>query len=116
MAKLTNRAVMAAEQFLLRRNYNVLDAEPAGNQFDLVAVDEDDVLVFVDVTYRTGSLPAEPEVTPAKRTRIENAIATWLAEHDDAIDKAVRFDTIALNVLGENKAFLRHHINALGVG
>lgn len=36
------------------------------------------------------------------------------AGDEDLADVRVRFDTIGMMVLSENKALLRHHINCLG--
>lgn len=38
----------------------------------------------------------------------------WLAEHEDAVDMAIRFDNIALLVMDDSRAMVRHHLNALG--
>lgn len=38
----------------------------------------------------------------------------WFAEHEDAVDMAVRFDNIAMLVMGDSRAMIRHHLNALG--
>ena len=48
------------------------------------------------------------------RAQHEVLAAHWLATADDElIDKPVRFDIIAFLVVGESRALLRHHINAL---
>ena len=49
----------------------------------------------------------------------EIAAAAWLSEHaDDAgyVDIPVRFDSIAMMILSESRALLKHHINCLGCG
>ena len=38
----------------------------------------------------------------------------WFAEHEEAVDMAVRFDNIAMLVMGDSRAMMRHHLNALG--
>ena len=43
----------------------------------------------------------------------ESIAIDWLANRGD-VGKSVRFDAIALVVLGEGRALIRHHINALG--
>lgn len=74
--------------------------------------------MFVDVFARRGTdkgMPDDGGVT--SRERREIAAATWLFEHADDegfADLPIRFDSIAMMVIGENRALLRHHINRLG--
>ena len=84
---------------------------------DVIAKDGDTV-VFIDVSARIGidkGLP--PEDLAGSRQRMEIAAARWLAEHaEELADITVRFDLIALMVIDDKRALLRHHINALGCG
>lgn len=105
----------AARLFLDRKGYSVIDiawADPGGaGGFDIVAEDEG-AIVFIDVLAEEGteSFPQEA----IDRAQHEVLAAHWLATADDElIDKPVRFDTIAFLVVGESRALLRHHINAL---
>lgn len=88
-----------------------------GISVDLVARDGD-AIVFIDVAAREGIDKGLPEEDPAGcRQRMEIAAARWLAEHaEELADITVRFDLIALMVIDDKRALLRHHINALGCG
>ena len=118
MSELKNRAIQAANAFITRRGYEVLDEEWGTTQedlrVDLIAKDEN-AIVFIDVKARANgdSLPEES----IDRKRLEQVAAQWLAAHPDAgSDITVRFDAISMLVIGEDRALLRHHINVLGDG
>lgn len=45
--------------------------------------------------------------------------AKWPGQHGDDpenVEVTIRFDSIAMLVIGEDRALLRHHINCLGSG
>lgn len=66
-------------------------------------------------TPRSGSeRTGFPEAHRARGLR-EALAATWLAGNgDDYADTPVRFDEVAMMVVKENRALLRHHINCFG--
>lgn len=115
MSNLNEKAIMAASRFLQHRGYDVLEerwASPAGTA-DIIAEDCG-TLVFADVKSRRDSdkgFPAE-RADAAERTRREMIALAYLAEHDFA-DVAVRFDNIALVLVGADRAMIRHHIGCL---
>lgn len=120
MYELKKKAVRAADQFLVQRGYEVVESNwrsEGGSSIDLVAR-EDDTLVFVDVYARSGIDRGMPEEGgESSRERREIAAATWLSEHADdegIADTPVRFDSIAMMLVSENRALLKHHINCLG--
>ena len=92
--ELHRRAVKAATQSILRRGYEVIDTDwesVCGGHIDLVAKDHDE-LVFIDVTVSEDQEKSSPADGDLK----------------------VRFDTISLIVLNEQRAFMRHHTNVFG--
>lgn len=118
--KIQERAIEAAAKFVDRRGYEVLDrawSAEEGISVDLVARDGD-AIVFIDVAAREGIDKGLPEEDPVGcRQRMEIAAARWLAEHaEELADVTVRFDLIALMVIDEKRALLRHHVNALSCG
>lgn len=119
MHELKKRAVKATARFLIQRGYEVVETswESEGSAIDVVAR-EDDAVVFVDVYARLGADRGMPEDGgEASRERREIAAATWLSEHDGEeglVDLPIRFDSIAMMVIGESRALLRHHINCVG--
>jgi putative endonuclease len=83
-------------------------------EVDIVAL-QDDTVCFIEVKTRSNvqkGFPSEA-VDSRKRDRYERIAACYLQEHLHN-DMRVRFDVVSILVLSENRAFLRHHINAFG--
>ena len=117
---LQDRAVEAAARFLEVRGYETLatgwkSPETRGT-IDLVARDpESDDLVFVDVSARPNSGAGFGDGRNDRET-MELLAVSWLVENDFAESVGVRFDKISMIVVGEDRALLRHHINAFSCG
>ena len=114
----------AAVHFLMRRGFDIVDRNwkcPAG-EVDIIAEDGD-TLVFCEVKTRTSlkrGMPSEA-VTPEKRKRYEKIAAWYLRECGDEWcrghgwdDHPIWFDVISILVVGEDRAILRHDVNAFG--
>ena len=88
MNDMKEKAMGAVKAFLERKGYEIVDEAWQGPEgiggIDLVAVDEDGTLVFV------------------------------AGNGDDYADTPVRFDEVAMMVVKENRALLRHHVNCFG--
>ena len=115
MENLKQRAVQAAERFLYRRGYEIVDVgwkSPAGG-IDIVARDGDE-LVFVEVAARDGASAGFPPNRNGGelRARREGAAVAYLAENI-ADEGPVRFDDVALVIVAPDRALIRHHINSL---
>ena len=82
-----------------------------------IIMQDDDELVFVEVKARTTEAKGLPEeaVSYKKRKRYERIALEYLFSHD-LPSMRIRFDVIALVLNNEEKAFLRHHRDAFGVG
>ena len=112
------RGEEAAKYYLERRGCEILEQNwkcPYG-EADLIVMDED-ALVFVEVKTRSCDAHGLPEeaVDSKKRRRYEQIALAYLKQSDfDSL--RVRFDVISLTMMGPKKAFLRHHVNAFGVG
>lgn len=114
--ELGRRGEKAALRYLERRGFEVLDTNwtcPFG-EADVVAFDGDS-LCFIEVKTRRGAEKGFPEeaVDARKRAKYEKVAACYLREHA-YVDVHVRFDVIAILVLGSDRAFLRMHMNAFG--
>mgnify|MGYP004715069709 CR=1 FL=1 len=108
----------AAARFLVRRGYDIIERNWTciAGEADIIALDED-TLVFVEVKTRSSAangLPGEA-ITKEKRTRYEKIACLYL-EHSEVSDAPVRFDVISITLIGPDRAFVRHHIAAFGVG
>lgn len=99
------------------RGYTVLETAwkcPAGTCN--VIAENDDAIVFVDVSARRDTdkgFPTE-RCGAGVRERREMVALAWFAEHEEAVDMTIRFDSIAMLVMGDSRAMIRHHLNALG--
>ena len=115
---LGRRGEGAAARYLEHLGYEVLERNfmcPFG-EADIIARDGD-ALVFIEVKTRRGiekGFPSEA-VDARKRAKYEK-IAAWYLQDYDAFNVPVRFDVVAIMVIGEDRAFLRHYVNAFGVG
>lgn len=112
------RGEEAAARFLERRGYDIVARNWTcfAGEADIIARDGD-AIVFVEVKTRSGyakGLPAEA-VDAAKRDRYERIAAAFLAEYD-VVDVPLRFDVVSIVVVAPDRAMIRHHIDAFGVG
>lgn len=116
--ELGRRGEQAALLFLERKGYYIHDCNWTcrAGEIDIVAEDED-TLVFIEVKTRSNCDKGLPEeaVTREKRKRYEVLAAYYLKEHD-FVEKVVRFDVVSILVFAEDRAFLRHHVDAFAVG
>jgi putative endonuclease len=114
--ELGRRGEEAATKFLKRRGFEVLERNWTcfAGEVDIVA-HVDETLCFIEVKTRSNiqkGFPSEA-VDGRKRERYERIAACYLKDHA-CEDMRVRFDVISILVLGDDRAFLRHHINAFG--
>jgi putative endonuclease len=90
----------------LERNYRVARGRSRrGGEIDLILLDTDGTLVFVEVRVRRGATAggAAASVSPAKRARLVYAAQTYLAKLDRV--PPCRFDVVAVD--GARVAWLR---------
>lgn len=111
---LENRGIKAAKMFLEHKGFELIDENPTQDAIDLVAR-FDNVLSIITVATRDAGETGFPEENLARHS-LEAAAVQWLSEHEDEIptDIRVRFDSIALLILSDSRAFLRMHTNVLG--
>jgi len=92
----------------LARNYSCRSGE-----LDLVMVDPDRTIVFVEVRSRADETfgPAEDTITPAKRQRLIRAARYFLATHQIE-DRPLRFDIVTLILGPRGSPQIRHYESA----
>lgn len=93
---------------LLTRNYSC-----ATGEIDLIMVDTDRTIVFVEVRTRAGEdfASAESSITFPKKTRLTRTARYFLATHK-IHDRPFRFDVVII-ILGQTgKPQIRHYPNA----
>ena len=104
-----------SEKFLKRKGLKTLTRNFSckTGEIDLIMVDSDGTLVFVEVKTRANEdfSPSEPAITRAKKTRMLRAVRYFLAVNNIE-DRPFRFDVVTI-VLGEkDPAQIRHYKNA----
>lgn len=108
------RAKQAAARYLEFKGYEIVDKDwpcEAGI-VDIVAYDVDGTLAFVNVRTSHDGFQ-DPGCEAAKRRLFEAVALAYLGEHD-VVDTQVRYDDICLVPVGDDRAMLKHHVNALG--
>ena len=92
----------------LARNYSCRSGE-----LDLVMVDADRTIVFVEVRSRADEAfgPAEDTITPAKRQRLTRAARYFLATHQIE-DRPLRFDIVTVILGPRGSPQIRHYEGA----
>ena len=111
------RGENAAVRYLEKMGYEILERnwKCQFGEADVIARDGQ-TLVFVEVKTRTGISKGFPsESVNAKKRRRYEKIAAWYLKEYDEVDIPVRFDVVALLVISEDRAFIRHYVNAFGV-
>lgn len=112
--KLGKRGEDAAARYLRFMGYQILERNwecPFG-EADIIARDGE-TLVFIEVKTRKSirkGFPAEA-VTPKKRARYERIAACYLRTYG-SLDIPMRFDVIALLVVGPDRAMIKHYVDA----
>lgn len=113
MEAIDTKAMKGIKDYLERRGFEILEERWAhgGDTIDFIA-NEEDALVFISCQLRQNSGEGFSEEA-LDRGSLERLAAAYLTEHLDSGDCAVRFDAVSMLVLGEDRALLRHHRNAL---
>ena len=112
-ATINEKAMKAIGAYLERRGFEILENGWAHgtDSVDFIAREEDDlVFVVTEITEDSGDgFPSED----FNRAALERVAAAYLAQTDCDADCAVRFDFVSMVVIGDSRAFLRHHRNCL---
>ena len=105
------RGEEAAARFLQRNGYTILERNWT------CFAGEADIIAVVEVKTRRNAdkgLPSEA-VTRAKREKYERIALAYIQDHFFG-EAVVRFDVVAIIVLSDDRAFIRHHLGAYSVG
>jgi len=96
---LGRRGELAAARYLKRQGYKIVARSDRlrPGELDLVAVDKDRTIVFVEVKTRKSQDAGHPSeaVTPAKQRRLTRLAVTFLKRHG-LLEYKCRFDVIAV--------------------
>jgi len=113
---LGKRGEAAAARFLKRRGYKIVSRgqQLRGGELDLVAVDRDRTIVFVEVKTRETDEAGHPAeaVDDAKQRRLSRLAVTFLKRHG-LLEYPARFDVIAITwPSGKRSPQITHFQNA----
>ena len=114
MEAIDTKAKKGIRVYLERGSFEILEEDwtHVGDVADFIARDEND-LVFVRCQITQNGGEGFPE-EDADRAALERLAAAYLAEYLDSEDIRIRFDVVSMLIVGESRALLRHHLNALG--
>lgn len=113
MNETTARATRAIGRYLELKGYEILEEGWAhgDDRADYIVEDAGEVaFVFGSVHENAGAGIPDGRVD---RKSFERLAAAYLAEHPELADCAVRADTVAVLVLSNDRAMVRHCVNAL---
>ncbi len=112
---LGERGEEVAVDFLKRRGFSILERnwKCFAGEADIIAID-DDAIHFIEVKTRRGNGHGFPaEAVDAKKRRRYEAISELYLSTYDGCDTGVTFDIITINVLENDRAYVRIYRNVL---
>lgn len=116
--RLGERGEDAATAYLMRAGMSIVERNWRCDvgEIDIIALDGD-TLVFCEVKTRRTQSKGTPSdaVSGAKQRRYARLAAAYL-QSAGLSDLPVRFDVVAILVISEDRALLRHHRAAFTVG
>jgi putative endonuclease len=112
-ATINEKVLKAIEAYLERNGFEIIDRswEHGSEKVDFVTLDDGE-MVFINTSVRDDREKGFPEEV-SDREKFEKLALAYLKEHSDRTDITVRFDFVSLVILGDSRALLRHHRNAL---
>lgn len=115
--KLKHKALLAAEKFLIYKNYDILseDYHSSKGHIDIVA-EKDNEIVFIEVHVSDDKdeCPEKMHINGEELAKRETAAIGYLT-NCKFTDKKIRFDDIYIIAIDEDRAFLRHDIDVAGM-
>ena len=114
--KTKKRATAAIARYLELKGCEILEEgwSHGGDTADFIVLDGFEIaFVFGFASENIGE--GIPDRAIDRKT-FERLAAAYLAEHPDHVDCAVRADIVSLLVLSDNRAMIRHHVNAIDAG
>jgi len=111
---ITNKAHMATSRYLTMRGFVILEDGwmHADDAVDFIAYDPNGELVFIKTYVYEDASNGFPEINH-DRNAFERIAAAYLSEADTP-DCMVRFDTVMLVLVGNERALVKHCVDVLG--
>lgn len=108
-------ALDVAIKYLKKKDYSILETEYKSvlGPMDIIARDENDNLIFIQVLENDDCFPEENNSTSARK-HFEDIAVSYLNDNSFE-DSFVRFDIVSILFINNDKAFVRHHQNAFNI-
>lgn len=107
--------IKCAKKYLERQGYSILEQAWGYKKetIDLIVRDAN-TIAFVDVATKMNKQNGLPEeaILASKKKKFKAAAIEYLKKVSSSNNIEVRFDVIAILIVGPDRAFLRHHFNA----
>lgn len=104
-----------AADLLSQKGYNIIkrNYRYGKGEIDIIAEDQDNFLVFVEVKSRKNLEFGEPEyaITKSKIKQLKKIATAYLFENDIG-ERECRFDVVAILFRGKRKPLINHYTNA----
>ena len=111
--ELCEKGLVAVQKFLERRGYKILETkwECDAGLIDFIAKDKNN-LCFIALQLRDSNFVGFP-TKELDRDQLEKIAQSYLKKKSELEECRVRFDSICLVVIRNDRALIRHHINCL---
>lgn len=76
----------------------------------LIIMKDDNGIAVADVKYNVGKFPNNAK--NLKRDVFEDVVHKFFLQEHDVVDVPIRYDTIHVNVLSDDRALIRHCVDA----
>ena len=113
-----SRVIKAAARYLTNHGYEIIDTlndTQLEDVCNLVALTNDkSEVIFLNLSYTSIAEDLDKGEEPT-RQQFEQVAVKWLFSGiADTVDKAIRFDSMRLVIMGDDdRALIRHHVNCI---
>lgn len=112
-----SRVIKAAARYLTNHGYEIIDTlndTQLEDVCNLVALTNDkSEVIFLNLSYTSIAEDLDKGEEPT-RQQFEQAAVKWLVSEKLTTDKAIRFDSMRLVIMGDDdRALIRHHVNCI---
>lgn len=101
------RSVKATIRYLKLMDYKHLGSINGFEVFE----DDEGYIVFVNTTWSMGEFKESNVDT--LRYEAETAMVQWFNDHDEICDIPIRVDEVQINIIKNDRAIIRHKVNAI---
>lgn len=104
------KAVKAGKRYMEFHGFEYLGETSNGFH---VFFNEEDGFRFANICMTYKSVDFAKSDVNTLRYDFEQAVLEWFMEHDKPIDQPIHCDEISLNIVADDRAIIKHFVNAL---